>query len=297
MVAPSLFEAVSGFPGLAQLPGSSLQYYILPRPDIKHKSLIWKEDTFISTQDALPGLAAITVRSLQSSHGERTTLSQLKVTSPVPLSSFESGFLEDVRDWQAEEFPESTLFDSEGGLLNCRILERRLIVGFHNSFDWTAPPAIINLTAKQDDEEGEGGGEEDDRINELLFSGNVRLQMAKSEGLYLLAGVEYKIAVPVKSGSLASSPSGGLAKFVERLAGGGSEPESGHSWVEKFICVGWGCLDYQDRAFGILFIFHSLTIFSNHCLCRNRTRQNRAFELRKYSKSICWSYLQKVQAK
>ena len=42
-VASALFEAAAGFPGMNALPGSSIQYYFLARPDIKKKNMVWKE--------------------------------------------------------------------------------------------------------------------------------------------------------------------------------------------------------------------------------------------------------------
>lgn len=74
VVAASMFEAASGFPGLAQLGGSSLQYYILQRPDIKPKSFLWKPNTFVSPGDTIPGIEKISVRGIQLNYSERITL-------------------------------------------------------------------------------------------------------------------------------------------------------------------------------------------------------------------------------
>lgn len=80
-VATALFETVSGFPGMIQLPGASLQYYLISRPDIKRKSLVWKENTFISPSDSIPGIAKINLRGIDMTSVEKLVISQVQSIS------------------------------------------------------------------------------------------------------------------------------------------------------------------------------------------------------------------------
>lgn len=80
-VASALFEAAAGFPGMNPLPGSSIQYYLLARPDIKKKNMVWKENCFIGPGDDVPGIFKLNLRGIQLNRTDNFLLSQVYITS------------------------------------------------------------------------------------------------------------------------------------------------------------------------------------------------------------------------
>lgn len=76
-VAPLLLDATSGFPGIQSFTAASLQYYLIARSDIKKKSLIWKENTFVSPSDKVPGIEKISVRGIRLAQSRQVYLSQV----------------------------------------------------------------------------------------------------------------------------------------------------------------------------------------------------------------------------
>lgn len=141
--------------------------------------------------------------------------------------------LELVRDSHYEEFPESISMDSEGNVSIPRIIERRVLLGYHNSFDWIQPPTSITLQPNMDD---------DGKNSELNFSGNVRLQNYSNNDISLVFSVEYKVSLAVK-GPMPEEKAG-LAKLVDRLSNG-SNPKNatGVFEIEKIVVAGWGLIE------------------------------------------------------
>ena len=74
--------------------------------------------------------------------------------------------LEIVRNHYYEDHPEEISMDNEGRLSMPQILEARMHVGFHNSFNFVQPPTIINLLRSNQDENVE---------TSLEFLGNIKL--------------------------------------------------------------------------------------------------------------------------
>jgi hypothetical protein len=68
---------VSGYPGIVLLTGASLHYYLIARPDIKHKQILWKENSFVSPGDIIPGIHKISVRGIQTAPSEKIALTQV----------------------------------------------------------------------------------------------------------------------------------------------------------------------------------------------------------------------------
>ena len=136
--------------------------------------------------------------------------------------------LEIVRNHYYEDHPEEISMDNEGRLSMPQILEARMHVGFHNSFNFVQPPTIINLLRSNQDENVE---------TSLEFLGNIKLDYLRGTGIELVFGVEYKILISVKG---VKDEKGGFTKLVERLSPGTVTKESSEIFgIEKFVTVGW----------------------------------------------------------
>jgi nephrocystin-4 len=141
---------------------------------------------------------------------------------------FEEKMLETVRNHYYEEHPEEISIDNEGELAMPQIVEARMHVGFHNSFNFVQPPIIINLLRNSQEENTE---------KSLEFLGNIKLEYLHDAGIELVFGVEYKILISVKG---FKEEKGGFTKLVERLSTPTRVKEADEIYgIEKFATVGW----------------------------------------------------------
>jgi hypothetical protein len=146
-IADALVNSHSGYPGLSLLAGGAVRYFLISRPDIKSKALIWQENSFIGPQDPVPGLKQINLRMLETVPGQKLVLSRIKLQLPIHFDTFELKLLEQVRDIFFESNPEELTVGKDGNVEMPTILERRLHIGCHNSHQFLGDPLVINLIA------------------------------------------------------------------------------------------------------------------------------------------------------
>lgn len=65
-MASALLANKNGINALNPLSGSMIKYYLIPRPDLKKKTCLWTENTFIGSGDEIPGIEKISVRTIES---------------------------------------------------------------------------------------------------------------------------------------------------------------------------------------------------------------------------------------
>jgi hypothetical protein len=64
---------------LNPLPGTSVKYYIIERPDLKKMIRFWDENTFIGTSDNIPGLDKISIRTIETKSLQKISLCNVSV--------------------------------------------------------------------------------------------------------------------------------------------------------------------------------------------------------------------------
>jgi nephrocystin-4 len=238
LVATTLFESITGYPGLHPIQGASLKCYLIPRPDIRSKSQFWRENTFIGVNDVVPGISRIGIRSIEVAPVNKITLSRIAIQIPPSLSEFEEKLAECIRDSFFNENLDLVTFDPEGNLSVPTVLERRLHIGFHNSFDFIHPPTIVTLQEAPDDEHIENG---------LQFLGNIKLDnfFADDPTVSLVAMIEYKVQIKIRG---KVEPKGEFTKFIERFTSpkGGTAEELSYG-IERLVNVGWSAIHIPNE--------------------------------------------------
>jgi nephrocystin-4 len=238
LIATTLFESITGYPGLHAIQGASLKCYLIPRPDIRSKSQFWRENTFIGTNDIVPGISKIGIRSIDVAPVNKLTISKIAVQIPPSLSEFEEKLAECVRDSFFNENLELVTFDPEGNLSVPTVLERRLHIGFHNSFDFIHPPAIVTLQEASDDEHIENG---------LQFLGNIKLDnfFANDPSVSLVAMIECKVQIKIRG---KAEPKGEFTRFIERFTSpkNGTAEELSYG-IERLVNVGWSAIHIPNE--------------------------------------------------
>ena len=144
----ALFENSQILQSLATLaPGANLSYYVIPRPELESLTDFWKPDTFIGTNDVIPGLGSVNVKTLTSQTPATVNISRITISIAPELNSFEEILLANVRDSFFEDYPELITFDIDGNPSSPTVVERRLQFGFHNTFGFIGAPTIVTLVA------------------------------------------------------------------------------------------------------------------------------------------------------
>lgn len=124
--------------------------------------------------------------------------------------------------------------DSFGNYPNAEILERRVLVGFHNGLHFIHTPIVTTLHPEFDDEIGDGF--------DLVFNGRLELdKYAKdgADGMAVVFIVEYKVCI--LTNQPASPKKSGFGAILEKISGPSPNTmEIKNVDVEKDVCIGWG---------------------------------------------------------
>jgi hypothetical protein len=235
-VSKFFVESVSGYPSMVPISNSALKYYFIARPDIRPVCFLWKENSFIGFGETIPGIDLISIKTVQACEYTFSRISNIRVQMLPSLLTFEQVLLDRMAYNHAKQFPESKITENDAKLNPPVILERRLHLGYHNTFTFLHPPTIINLQTSFD-ENGVG--------NELHFLGNIQLEkyFPNINEISLIFMIEYKVSLTVR----ASTQNSNWHPF-KMFDSKNKEDDSSIQNIEKFVSVCWGSWNSADTA-------------------------------------------------
>lgn len=261
IVAPLLQGALVGYPGLAVIPGSSLNYRFIARPDVRNACHTWNMNCWISPGDDMPGLDRFTARDLVPKQTTTATLSnvslfaclnaQLRLRIAPSIHDYEKRLLDKVALTHFEAFPSSMISDDKGALILPTIEERRIHIGFHNGRTFLGPTVLTNAVPKIN-ESGHG--------TDLVFHGQIDLEnyIQGEPGIALVFVVEYKVKLTVRAPIEKKT---GLSAFMESLSPtSAAKAPVEKAFVEKLVCCGWSAWNVSNQYIGKLLQDATLTI-------------------------------------
>jgi hypothetical protein len=76
-MASALLANKDGINALNPLNGSVIKYYLIPRPDIKKKTCLWMDNTFIGSGDQIPGIKKISVRTIEAKQPPKVSVTNV----------------------------------------------------------------------------------------------------------------------------------------------------------------------------------------------------------------------------
>ena len=129
-------------------PSSLVNYYVLERPELYETTEFWKADTFIGSNDVIPGLSTISVKAIETFPVFKVLLSSISITTIFDLNLFEEQLLFDIRDSFLDEYPQLIEFDGDPSQFTPTVKDRRLHFGFHNSYEFISAPTSVTLTTQ-----------------------------------------------------------------------------------------------------------------------------------------------------
>ncbi|KAL2917974.1 hypothetical protein HK105_202388 [Polyrhizophydium stewartii] len=227
--------APSGYPGLSPLGGSAVTFRLLARPDLASVCHLWPENSFVGSGDSVPGIDAISLRTIRPHPVELGRLSRIAIAVYPSIEKYEFWLLDRIAKVHFENHPGSLTPDNLGNLPHPVILERRLHVGFHNTRTFLGQPTIVTLKPRSRSDPDEG---------RLVFKGTVELDNYVPYDpamVALVAVMEYKVVLTVNVPVVRKRS--GLAGLIDRLASSDSrppEPTNPTDELEKFVVTGWG---------------------------------------------------------
>ncbi|KAJ3322199.1 Nephrocystin-4 [Boothiomyces sp. JEL0866] len=225
-ISHTLLDSISGYSAMTICPGTSLKYYLIERPDVRQRHRIWKENTFLASSDVIPGMKRCTVKGITLENQ-----SKMKLSFENGLKSFEDQLLSNFRDIYYDAHPNEMVFDSDGNLKNPIVTERRLHVGFHNSYEFVTLPIV----------------DTDNDQSDLTFEGNLTLDRFQNESIPLVLILEYKIALEINK---IEEEKGSLAKFMEKFHSSKLDPSQEiANEMEQLVMLGYSTLVKSDKKF------------------------------------------------
>lgn len=226
-VSVLFLDSVSGYPAMTPLASASMRYHLIARPDVRPASFLWKENIFIGPGLNIPGVESISTSGVSILDTYFSRLSKIRIAMHPSVPKFEQVLLDRIMYHHAQTYPESILTNLNGDLNPPVIMERRLHLGYHNTFTFIHPPHIINIQHIINDPLLD---------TTLQFLGNIELDkyMPNQENVSLVFMIEYKVSLTVNA---PKDPK--RWRLLEMLRPSGKEGEMLQSF-EKFVCVGWG---------------------------------------------------------
>ncbi|KAI9193722.1 uncharacterized protein BJ171DRAFT_603015 [Polychytrium aggregatum] len=221
---------------LPVLAGSTFSYKLVYRPDLYSICGLWNEHIMIDCTDPVAGIEFFTPRDPVAAQTSIGYLSNISLTSSIPVAQFEEAFLAALALSHAKTFQDHTGPGPVQGQSQNQsqsqsqtppeILERRLRLGFHNGHRFMNDPIIVNLNP-------------DDSAAALVFHGSLEIaSFDPNEKIALVAIAEYKVAFVEKDQTRRKT---GVGALLEKLSGHGkpSDRPDVSKTVEKLVCVGW----------------------------------------------------------
>ncbi|KAJ3087899.1 Nephrocystin-4, partial [Quaeritorhiza haematococci] len=215
---------------------------------------LWPENVWIGFGDNVPGLRLL--KSVPKAKRMKTaTISKIQISVYPTIQRYEQEMLLDVvRAHIASSVLKPKKHHLPNHLALPTILERRIHLGFHNTFTFLDKPITTTLSPVYDDDLEDGFN--------LVFNGHLELSkyVPEERGIALVAVLEYKLCItmpePVKKKK-------GIGAIIEKLGGSGTPGISGPvatggtdatigvepnedstgstaTTIEKNMCLGWG---------------------------------------------------------
>lgn len=218
-------ESLSGYPSLTPISNASLKYHLVARPDIKPVCFLWKENIFIGPGSQIPGINSISTQTIEMKEYRQSRISSINVSISPSLSKFEQVLLDKISYNHVINFPESVISDMNVLTNPPMILERRLHLGYHNSYTFLHQPIIVNLNT-------------DNESSDLQFKGNIELDkyFPNHPDIHIVFMIEFKVSLNVNIPKDSSKWPDWMMRMFNSSAKEGDTIQN----IEKFICVGWG---------------------------------------------------------
>ncbi|KAJ3311767.1 hypothetical protein HDV04_003779 [Boothiomyces sp. JEL0838] len=154
----------------------------------------------------------------------------MKLTFEHGLKAFEDQLVSNFRDVYYDAHSNEMVFDSDGNLKNPIVSERRLHIGFHNSYEFVSPPLIVTLYPSDSDSDQ----------SDLIFDGNLTLERYHNELIPLVMILEYKLTLEINK---PPEEKGSLAKFMEKFNSNKNDPSLEiANEIEQFVMLGYSTL-------------------------------------------------------
>ncbi|KAK5666070.1 hypothetical protein QVD99_007683 [Batrachochytrium dendrobatidis] len=229
-----LCSAVSGHAGLFPLLNAVITYRLLTRPDLQPACHLWKENVFIAPGDEVPGIETISIRGISMHSIDTARISRIGITVYPSIEQYESKLLDCISRVHYDNDPESLTPDENGILPSPVILERRLHIGFHNTFTFIRQPTVVTLKPLV---------HSDFKNEQLIFMGTVELDnfVPDDPSVAVIFLMEYKVLLTVNAPAIKKRK--GIAGIIDKLASSDikrTEPMQPTINIEKLISTGWG---------------------------------------------------------
>ncbi|KAJ3272165.1 Nephrocystin-4 [Terramyces sp. JEL0728] len=234
-ISHTLFDSISGYSAMTICPGTSLKYYLIERPDIRQKYRLWKENTFLPSSGSIPGIKKSTVKGIILDGQTKLYLSNIQLNFAHGVKSFEDSLLSNFRDIYYDAHPNDMVFDSDGNLKNPIVNERRLYIGYHNSYEFISTPLIVTLTLT--DSESEQA--------DLKFEGKLNIDSFNNEDIPLVMVLEYKLSLEVNK---PPEEKGSFAKLMEKFNSTKQDPSLEEAnEIDQFVMLGYSILQGTSK--------------------------------------------------
>jgi hypothetical protein len=175
-------DGITTHPALKPSAKTSMQYTIRPFMEIRNVIPFLRENQFFSKSEDLPGFNINHNLIPSLKRKSPLAVSDIKIEVNPSTSKAETYLLEKVNE---EFYKSNPHLKPDSDKDSSKILERRLLVGVHNTNNFLQSPQVTVLQ-KMD--------------NNLGFSGTIRLDpfIENDKNVALVFGFEYKVLIAVK---------------------------------------------------------------------------------------------------
>ncbi|KAI8809242.1 hypothetical protein BJ742DRAFT_805563 [Cladochytrium replicatum] len=243
-MGPMLLSSMHKYPMLTSSSGGSFEYGAKLRNDLKHSVSLLKPNFFFGLNSNVPGLVVDRYsQNIGIASMEYITVSLIRFCLSPSVAAFEHELLDNLATVFIHRYPQLISGGIKPDLLHFKIIERRVLVGIHNTHVFITDPVAATLQKEHhlmDDVTNQD-------VKQVIFNGNIQLPKFSDsiieQALLLVFIIEYKIKInrPAFKKSL-----GGLCA-IKDMFGNNSQLKHDYETEEHTVVVGWGAHPLSDQ--------------------------------------------------